>query len=957
MNKINTEALLSGVNIVSVIGKYIDLEKRGSEYYGICPFHDDHKRSLQVNEQKQIYKCFPCGAGGDAIDFLQKMGMDFKEACAELDGNNVYRELNPEKRAAQKKRAQSVHVTPAPRAASKSESRHPYHGAPDRAWVWRDAEGRLVGYTCRFNYENPKDGSPDKNILPLTYRRDGAGKDQGYKYKGFSNPRPLYDLHRLAKYPDKPVLIVEGEKTADAVKKATDSFIVTTWLGGSSAIDKTDWAPLEGRTVYFWNDNDAQGMAAMLHIESLISKAARIGKFIYLSKKLPYGWDGADKEWGEGELDAFFKKNFKPKPAPNVKSLPAWIYKTHGAPVEAWRVEQIEKDDIYYMGRFEKHEGFTIFKDTSGDKTPEENEIAWGMKPAEKPEPDPEPTPDEDNYNSGPPSEPPVTDDGPLQDVKGYRAHFKILGFDKTENGTQAFYFYAKHPNTTIRLTTASMSLANLIQLAPVSFWEMTFPTKKGSFDVKAGINWLVSASNTVGPFKDKYIRGRGAWMDEGRVVLHSGDRLIVDGEELPLGVMNTRYIYEASEPLSFSTDNALNTEEAYKLVKLAGKLRWERPIAAHLLIGWCVIAPVCGILKWRPHLWLTGGAGSGKTWIMTNIVRKLLGETSLSVQSNTSEAGLRQYLQHDAMPVIFDEAEGETKKATENMDNVMQLMRAASADDGGAMLKGTSTGQAKIFRIRSTFAFSSINVQVTHQSDRGRVTILSLKEVREEDGAKQHFENFLRHYNQVMTEEFIDRLHARTVKMAPVIVRNIETFSNAAAAYFGKQRQGDQLGPLMAGAYSLVSDSVIDYDQAVAYIKDNDWAEEESLSETKDERALIHYILEQIVTVEHKYGTTRRSIGELLLLAANKKTDSMLTSSSAVTQLSRIGIGVDDMRQHFMISNTADYIKKILQDTAWSRNHNKVLLRLLESESVESIRLASGVETRAVKLPISIIS
>ena len=58
------------VNIVDVIGQYIRLEKRGNNFFGKCPFHDDNNPSLSVSQSKRFYKCFSCGAKGDVIKFI-----------------------------------------------------------------------------------------------------------------------------------------------------------------------------------------------------------------------------------------------------------------------------------------------------------------------------------------------------------------------------------------------------------------------------------------------------------------------------------------------------------------------------------------------------------------------------------------------------------------------------------------------------------------------------------------------------------------------------------------------------------------------------------------------------------------------------------------------------------------------------------------------------------------------
>ena len=57
-------------DIVEIIGEHIPLEQKGKNYFALCPFHDDHNPSMSVSKEKQIYKCFVCGASGNVFNFL-----------------------------------------------------------------------------------------------------------------------------------------------------------------------------------------------------------------------------------------------------------------------------------------------------------------------------------------------------------------------------------------------------------------------------------------------------------------------------------------------------------------------------------------------------------------------------------------------------------------------------------------------------------------------------------------------------------------------------------------------------------------------------------------------------------------------------------------------------------------------------------------------------------------------
>lgn len=78
-------------NIVDIIGQYVTLRKQGKEFAACCPFHDEKTPSFTVNEQKQFYHCFGCGAHGDVIKFVEQYeGLTFVESCKKLGAVSEY---------------------------------------------------------------------------------------------------------------------------------------------------------------------------------------------------------------------------------------------------------------------------------------------------------------------------------------------------------------------------------------------------------------------------------------------------------------------------------------------------------------------------------------------------------------------------------------------------------------------------------------------------------------------------------------------------------------------------------------------------------------------------------------------------------------------------------------------------------------------------------------------------
>lgn len=155
-------------------------------------------------------------------------------------------------------------------------------------WAYRDAAGKLLGYAARVQLP---DGA--KDVVPQTYCRgeDGSCK---WKIKSFPKPRPLYGLDRLAAKPDASVVIFEGEKTADAGHQLLQRPASVTWPGGSNAIEYVDLAPLVGRAVAIWPDNDQPGFIAAVRLARRLAGIASKIRIVLPPEWAGEGWDVAD---------------------------------------------------------------------------------------------------------------------------------------------------------------------------------------------------------------------------------------------------------------------------------------------------------------------------------------------------------------------------------------------------------------------------------------------------------------------------------------------------------------------------------------------------------------------------------------------------------------------------------------------------------------------------------------
>lgn len=229
-------------------------------------------------------------------------------------------------------------IMPVPSDAPPPSFCHPEHGEPAATWIYHDRDGRIISFVCRF--ERPG----GKEILPRTLWRDALGQRR-WRWKGVPAPRPLYNLDRIAKNPDAPIIVVEGEKAADAAARIFPKSVATTSQGGSKAASKADWPQLAGRQVLIWPDADKPGAeyaAAVAEILTSLGCTVSVVDATALasiapdgSKREPVkGSDAADaiEEWCDlAALRAVAVKVMKPfEPGPAYISYGAFAMSSDG---------------------------------------------------------------------------------------------------------------------------------------------------------------------------------------------------------------------------------------------------------------------------------------------------------------------------------------------------------------------------------------------------------------------------------------------------------------------------------------------------------------------------------------------------------------------------------------------------------------------------------------------------
>ena len=153
-------------------------------------------------------------------------------------------------------------------------------GAPVGTWTYLTADGGVAFHVARWENEDPHGR---KVIRPATWN------GTRWVLKAMPKPRPLFDLPTVLEGPTKSVVVAEGERCVDAAARVFPDHSATTWAGGSSAWELTDWGTLAGRDVLLLADADDPGREAMRRIAE---RLASMGCTVRIH--LPTGDDGRD---------------------------------------------------------------------------------------------------------------------------------------------------------------------------------------------------------------------------------------------------------------------------------------------------------------------------------------------------------------------------------------------------------------------------------------------------------------------------------------------------------------------------------------------------------------------------------------------------------------------------------------------------------------------------------------
>ena len=280
-------------DIVAVVNRYVQLKRKGSRWVGHCPFHEDRTPSFYVTPALQIFKCYGCDQGGDVFTFIQKIeNTSFTEAKSRLGENSnilpaiIQQPIEPEK--------EPDYISP--ELVEKSLANYDKNNLVK--WLCAKLGQEVVmpaieqyqvgtgkgGATIFFQIDRQ---GKCRSGNAIVYRLDShkRNRDISPRYihrHGHNYVRCFFGEHLLRAYPDRPLAIVESEKTA-VVCSIYLSRLNYVWLASSGKENLKNpkvWEPLRGRKIILYPDLgelDKQGLTPFSYWLQLSANMAAIG--------------------------------------------------------------------------------------------------------------------------------------------------------------------------------------------------------------------------------------------------------------------------------------------------------------------------------------------------------------------------------------------------------------------------------------------------------------------------------------------------------------------------------------------------------------------------------------------------------------------------------------------------------------------------------------------------------
>jgi putative DNA primase/helicase len=380
------------------------------------------------------------------------------------------------------------------------------------------------------------------------------------------------------------------------------------------------------------------------------------------------------------------------------------------------------------------------------------------------------------------------------------------MGFDMDK---KEYLFYSKTKNSFVGIPFERVNKNMLKVLCSQNdFWEYYYP----SSDPKQIIDWefacdeLRNICDSKGKIDISNGKRNGIWEDNGKLVVHLGDKLLVDGEEKEIYEYRGEHFYDFDHKISWEGDS-ITPEEVDKMETYFDMFNFKTNKDKMIVMGTIIPAFLTGILSWRPYLHIGGVNGSGKSTVANNMLRPLFNVFKNKVALNaTSAAGIQQEYKNRANVLLFDEFKSTGEHGRSKIDGILELARAAASGKDGVIIKGTSGGKANKISLDCFFITNATMFPAKDVQDKDRFNIVELEKLENENSKIE----------STLLDHFTPKLGLKIMKRAAKIHKEFLESAAILEEAFRKlfpdvtSRNARKLMLPLSGLYHLRHDDII---------------------------------------------------------------------------------------------------------------------------------------------------
>ena len=293
------------------------------------------------------------------------------------------------------------------------------------------------------------------------------------------------------------------------------------------------------------------------------------------------------------------------------------------------------------------------------------------------------------------------------------------------------FYLFSRLTRTYVKFTDSLKAYTHFLFTS--SFLQKHFPHTSKEYNDKQATAYYSGLCRAVGRFNPTLVRGLGVFKEYNKLLFNNGNLVyqFEDNRLVSWDNQQSSYVYKSDTPLfdDLSSSKPLDVKDIKELGSALCSLDWEDSQLGIVLLGWMVQSTLCGITDWRTHLWILGDTSTGKSYIRSEIFKKIFGYANFVDSAFTTARGILRCISHSAVPVIHDEAEGSSANALVQMKQIMEMHRQSCEGKGGQIniAKQTSSG-VNNYHIRHSVCNLSIRSTYPTAADSDRFLELHLK-------------------------------------------------------------------------------------------------------------------------------------------------------------------------------------------------------------------------------------